>query len=146
MSMLHKSFSPDEIETLRYHPPGRYVGYVTAWESGTAQTGTEYIKFTLKAREGISGQDLKGVEMNRNLESRRFYLSEKALSQYWTTVEKVLGPDWKQKVAAAHPEGKISTATAAELIVGAEVEFDYLPEKNERTGKDYINVQRFKAV
>jgi len=58
----------------------------------------------------------------------------------------VLGPDWKQKVAAAHPEGKISTATAAELIVGAEVEFDYLPEKNERTGKEYINVQRFKAV
>jgi hypothetical protein len=148
MSMLHKSFTPDEIETLRYHPPGRYVGYITEWEKGVAQTGTEFVEFTLKANEGISGQDLQGVEMNRKLKSRRFYLSDKAMKQYWTLVAGVLGADWIQKVIAANPDadGTLKASVAAELMVGSEVEFDYLPEKNERTGKEYLNVQRFKAA
>lgn len=137
MSMLHKVFSPEDIETQRYHPPGRYVGYITGWESGTSSTGTEFITFTLKARDGLSGQDLKGVEMNRDLASRRFYLSDKALSQYWTAIERA-NPAFKQ--------GSISPADAAESIVGIEVEFDYLSEKNKQTGKEYTNVQRWKRV
>jgi len=137
MSMLHKVFTAEEIETSRFHPPGRYVGYITGWESGTSQTGTEYIFFRLKARDGISGQDLKGVELNRELNSRRFYLSDAAIKQFWTAV------------AAADPSitsGGKSPATASEDIVGTEVEFDYLPEKNKQTGKEYLNVSRWRRV
>jgi len=135
MSMLHKVFTPEEIETQRYHPPGRYVGYITGWENGTAQTGTEYIQFTLKARDGLSGQDLKGVELNRELNSRRFYLSDKAISQFWTAIE---------RANPAIKSASISPADAAESIVGTEVEFDYLAEKNKQTGKEYLNVSRWK--
>lgn len=135
--MLHKVYSPEEIETQRYHPPGRYVGYITGWESGTSSTGTEFIMFTLKAREGISGQDLKGVELNKDLRSRRFYLSDAAMKQFWTAIEHA-NPILKQ--------GSTTPADAAESIVGTEVEFDYTPEKNKQTGKEYINVQRWKRV
>lgn len=137
MSMLHKIFSPEDIETRRYHPPGRYVGYITGWESGTSNTGTEFITFTLKAREALSGQDMKGVEMNRDLVSRRFYLTDIALSQYWTAVERA-NPAFK--------EGSTTPAIAAESIVGTEVEFDYLSEKNKQTGMEFTNVQRWKRV
>ncbi len=135
MSNLHKVFTADEIETSRYHPPGRYVGYITGWESGSASTGTEYVVFKLKANDALSGQDLKGVELNRELNSRRFYLSDAALKQFWTAVENA-NPSIKS--------GGVSPADAAESIVGTEVEFDYLTEKNKQTGKEYLNVVRWK--
>jgi hypothetical protein len=140
MSMSKKMYTRNDVEMQRYHPPGRYVGYITAWRKDVANTGTEFIVFSLKAREGLSGQDLKGVELNRELTSRRFYLSEAAIKQYWTAIQNA-DPEWLNKL----PE-EFGEEDAAELLVGAEVEFDYTAEKNKTTGKEYLNVQRWKKA
>jgi len=145
MSMLTTAFKLDEIENTRYHPPGRYRGYITGWESGVAGTGTEYIVFSLKANEALSGQDMSGVQMERILDSRRFYLKpgSKVNTQFWDAVRNAM-PNFKEHIRATTGKEEVETRDAAELIVGTEVDFDYLPETNKQTGKEYISVQRWK--
>lgn len=146
MSMLTTAFNLDDIENTRYHPPGRYRGYITGWESGVASTGTEYVVFHLKANDGLSGQDLSGVQLERTLESRRFYLKEgsKVNNQFWDAVKNA-APDFKEQFRANNKE-KIEPRDGAELIVGTEVDFDYLTETNKQNGKQYTSVVRWKKA
>lgn len=128
MSALNKLYTEEELNP-RYAPPGQYRGYITSYEIGTSGQGTEYATIFFKIEEPLSGQDMEGVELGRPIQSRRFYLSDKATPIFlkWAA----------QLVDFQYP---IDAATALEKLPGVECIFDYKAEVNAQTGRTYTQV------
>lgn len=123
------------VEDIRELPPGRYLGYVSGYKLETTQDNKPFAILEFKAREGLSGQDLDGVEMNRALRSQRLYFTD-AAAKYSKAALKKLNPDLNDKVPVKE---------TIESLVGVEVKFDYKAEKG-NNGKEYMNVVGFAAA
>lgn len=132
MSALDKLFNEEDLNP-RYAPPGQYRGFITAYEVKTSQQGTEYAILFFKIEEPLSGQDLSGVELNRLLQSRRFYLSDKATPIFLKMAAETIDLEFPARAAVA-----------LERLQGAECLFEYKAEVNTQTGKTYTNVTAFR--
>jgi len=125
-------YNEQDLESARYAPPGTYRGFITGYETGVSGKGTEFLTLSFKIQEPLSGQDLNGVELNRELRSQRFYLSDAAAPIFIRLARKV-----------AEIPVPTSPALCAEALMGQEVTFEYTSEVNTATGKSYTSVTRF---
>ncbi len=126
---------PSAVEDLRDTPPGRYRGYLSGYQLVRTDDGKNYAVLEFKAREGISGQDLAGVELNRPLRTGRMYFTERAAPISKKSLRK-LYPEWNDN---------LPWKENFEAMVGAEAVFEYRPEKSPN-GKEYFNVVKFEAA
>jgi hypothetical protein len=125
----------EAVEDIREHPPGRYLGYISGYKLEVTDDNKPFAILEFKASEGISGQDLDGVELNRTLRSQRLYFTDKA-AKYSKAALKKVNPDLNDKVPLKE---------TFESLVGVEVKFDYKAEKS-ANGKEYMNVVGFVAA
>lgn len=128
MSALNKMYSEEELNP-RYAPPGQYRGYITSYEVGMSGQGTEFATIFFKIEEPLSGQDMEGVDLGRQVQSRRFYISDKATPLFlrWAS----------QLVDFEYP---VNATIVLEKLPGVECIFDYKAEVNAQNGRTYTQV------
>jgi len=125
-----------EIEERKYAPVGKYLGTLTKYSMGqSAQKGTPFVEMEFKVLEGLSGQDLEGVDLKTAKFAKKFYVTEDSKNILFETLAKLLG---KEEVKGLTPN------EALEQSVGRPVQFVVeLGKPNPNTGKQYKEITRF---
>ena len=125
-----------EIEERKYAPVGKYLGALTKYSMGTsAQKSTPFVEMEFKVLEGLSGQDLEGVDLKTAKFSRKFYVTEEAKGILFEVLAKLVG---KEEVSTLTPN------EALEQAVGRPIQFVVeLGKPNPNTGKQYKEITKF---
>lgn len=126
--------NPMEIPEVREVPEGEYSGTVVDYVIKQASTGTDYVQFSFRINEPLSGQDMTNVETNLRVFSQRIYMTENSLKR----VNKILGrfgvpmvPGYREWIDA---------------IPGTPVNFTVSIETNKDTGREYRVVSNWSAA
>jgi hypothetical protein len=126
--------NPNQVESIRNIPDGRYLGVIASYDIDKNANGNQFVQFAFRAVEPLEDQDMTGVELNRKIYSERQFLTKDA-AKYT-----------KQKIAnTGVPEGA-TMRDWIEACVGAEVEFTVTTKTNEESGKEYRNVTNWRPA
>jgi hypothetical protein len=126
--------NPNDVPEYRELPEGDYLGNVIDYTTGVSQQGSDWVQFSFRVSEPLSGQDMSNVQTNLRVFSKRLYLTEKARKITTNDISRFGVPkldsyrDW------------------FDAITGAPVKFTVTLETNEKTGKKYRTVNKWSAA
>lgn len=126
--------NPHEIPEIREIPEGKYSGNVVDYVIKENMNGTQYVQFSFRVNEALSGQDMTGVETNLRVFSKRIFLTDKS---------KRLAAKELSKFGVPMSD---SFRTWIEAVPGTAVTFDVAIEKSKTSSREFRTVVDWQAA
>lgn len=126
--------NPHEVPEIREIPEGKYSGNVVDYVIKENTNGTQYVQFSFRVTEALSGQDMTGVQTNLRVFSKRIFLTEKSLPLAA-----------KELIKFGVPKAD-SFRTWIEAVPGTSVVFDVAIEKSKTSGREFRTVVDWQAA